>query len=58
MTKLDNKLLYNIKDAANFIGVSTKTLRRWEKAGKIKSYRTIGNHRRYKKTDIEKIMRI
>ena len=35
------------------IGVSTKTLRRWDRAGKFKaSFRTVGNHRRYNRTKI------
>lgn len=42
------KDLLTIKEAAQFLGVSPKTLRRWEKAGKIKSYRTQGGHRRFK----------
>ena len=36
-----------IREAAETIGVSIDTLRRWEKAGKIRSYRTGGEHRRY-----------
>ncbi|HYA26765.1 MAG TPA: IS607 family transposase [Thermodesulfovibrionales bacterium] len=36
-----------IREAAETIGVSIDTLRRWEKSGKIKSYRTGGGHRRY-----------
>lgn len=42
------KSLLTIKEAAQFLGVSPKTLRRWEKAGKLKSSRTQGGHRRYK----------
>jgi len=37
----------SIKQAAEILGVSTKTLRRWEENGKIKAYRTKGGHRRY-----------
>lgn len=36
-----------IREAARILGVSLDTLRRWEKAGKIKSERTPGGHRRY-----------
>ena len=33
---------------ASMLGVSTRTLRRWDKAGTIKpAFRTAGNHRRY-----------
>jgi len=34
-------------EAANYLGVSTSTLRRWEKEGRIKSIRTPGNQRRF-----------
>ena len=36
-----------IGEAANEIGVTTTTLRNWEKSGKITSERTSGGHRRY-----------
>ncbi len=41
-------------EAAYLLGVSTDTLRRWEKEGKIDSTRTKGGHRRYDLTDILK----
>lgn len=41
-----NKLI-SISEAANVLGVSTTTLRRWEKEGKISSHRTQAGHRRY-----------
>ena len=44
--KTSNSLL-TISQAAKKLNVSTKTLRRWEKAGKITSFRTPGGHRRY-----------
>ncbi|MFX1293759.1 MAG: IS607 family transposase [Promethearchaeota archaeon] len=34
--------------AANLLGVCPKTLRRWDRAGKLRpAFRTLGNHRRY-----------
>lgn len=41
-----------ISDAAEALGVSISTLRRWEKEGKLKSDRTHAGHRRY---DLSKI---
>lgn len=38
---------FNISEAAEFLGVSTDTLRRWEENGQITSERTKGGHRRY-----------
>lgn len=37
----------SIQEAADLLGVSTKTLRRWEADGKLKPERTEGGHRRY-----------
>lgn len=41
-----------ITEAAKFLGVDISTLRRWEDAGKIKSERTKGGHRRYDKDEL------
>jgi excisionase family DNA binding protein len=42
-----------IKEASVLIGVTTTTLRRWERDGFLESHhRTVGNHRRYKLNDI------
>lgn len=43
----------SIGEAAKYLGVSRDTLRRWEKRGKIKSYRTPGGRRRYTIYDLE-----
>lgn len=42
-----------IGKAAKEAGVTVETLRSWEKAGKIKSERTKGGHRRYEIEEIE-----
>ena len=47
--------LITISQAAKRLGVSTKTLRRWEKSGKLLPQRTAGGHRRY---DIESLRSI
>jgi len=41
----------SIGEAAELAGVSVDTIRRWEKSGKVKSERTDGNHRRYRRSD-------
>lgn len=39
----------SIGSAANLLGITPQTLRRWEKAGKFPAdFRTLGNHRRYR----------
>ncbi|MCP2727819.1 IS607 family transposase [Limnofasciculus baicalensis] len=40
------------QEAAHLLGVTVKTLHRWEADGKIKSTRTLGGHRRYDITDL------
>lgn len=45
--------LVTIAQAAKILGVSTKTLRRWEKVRKIKSLKTFGGHRRYPLSDLD-----
>jgi putative resolvase len=44
--------LVTIKEAAEFLGVSTKTIRRWEQEGKVQALRTSGGHRRFRITDL------
>lgn len=39
--------MITITELAKILSVSCKTLRLWEKEGKITSYRTPGGHRRY-----------
>lgn len=40
------------QEAATLLGVTVRTLHRWELDGKIRSTRTIGGHRRYEITDL------
>ncbi|WP_223786533.1 DEAD/DEAH box helicase family protein [Marinicella meishanensis] len=43
-----------IKEASDYIGVSTQTLRRWDKAGKLKSIRNNSNgYRYYSRSDLD-----
>lgn len=44
--------LITVSEAANLLGVSTKTIRRWESEGRIKSTRTEGGHRRFLISDL------
>src|ERR1035437_1347985 len=51
---MSNKQL-TIQEAATFLGVSTKTLRRWDAAGFLVPQRTLGNQRRYILKDLQEI---
>jgi molybdopterin-binding protein len=42
-------------DAARAIGVSVDTLRRWERAGKLRTRRDAANRRRVTRTEIERV---
>ncbi|HMK93191.1 MAG TPA: helix-turn-helix domain-containing protein, partial [Thermoleophilia bacterium] len=42
--------------AAELLGVSVNTLRRWSDGGKIECYRSAGGHRRFRRSDIEAIL--
>ncbi|OGZ42602.1 MAG: hypothetical protein A3C80_03855 [Candidatus Ryanbacteria bacterium RIFCSPHIGHO2_02_FULL_45_43] len=48
---------YTIKSAASLLGVTTLTLRNWDKQGKLIPYRhPFNNYRLYKKNQIEEIL--
>ncbi len=48
----DYKLL-NIKQAAQLLGVTPLTLRRWDKSGRLKAIRIgSGKHRRYEENQL------
>ena len=45
-----------VNKAADMLGVCNNTIREWENTGKLKAIRTIGNQRRFKLSDIEKLL--
>lgn len=45
-----------ISQAAEYLHVGVSTLRRWEREGKIKPYRTEGNERRYTKEMLDNVL--
>ena len=48
--------LISIAQASEMLGITTKTLKIWTNEKKIKSYRTAGNHRRFRVEDIENFL--
>lgn len=48
--------LLTLKETGKLLNVSKQTLQRWDNSGKLIAVRTEGGHRRYKLSDIEKIM--
>lgn len=48
----------SIKEASEYLGVSSETLRRWDNLKKLKSYRNpINKYRLYKKNDLESFLK-
>lgn len=54
ITMKNLKSYMTIGEAAQFLGVTEMTLRRWDKAGKFKAYRhPMSNYRLYRRSDLE-----
>jgi molybdopterin-binding protein len=49
------KELYSASEAASALGISLDTLRRWDKAGRIKVQRDSGNRRVVEAAEIERV---
>ncbi len=47
--------IFSISKAAKYLGVFPLTLRNWEKKGLISSFRTPGGHRRFRRSDLDRI---
>jgi len=47
--------LYTLKEAKMLLGVTTKTIQRWDKEGKVRVVRTIGG-RRIPESEIKRIL--
>ena len=48
--------IFSISEAAEYIGVFSLTLRNWDKKGLISSFRTPGGHRRFKESELNRII--
>ncbi len=53
-----NDKIFSISEAAEYLGVFALTLRNWDKKGKIKTFRTPGGHRRFRKSDLDALLGI
>ena len=48
--------LLTVAQASELAGVSTESIRRWTNSGKLKTYRSGGNHRRIKTSDLMRLI--
>ena len=48
--------LLTLKETEQLLNVSKSTLQRWDNSGKLIALRTEGGHRRYKQSDIERLV--
>ena len=54
---MENKQFLTIKEAAAYLGVTTLTLRNWDKAGKLEASRhPLNNYRMYAKIDLDSLI--
>ena len=54
MNRLPNaEILLTPREVAELFGVDPKTVTRWAKAGKLTSIRTLGGHRRFRKSEVD-----
>jgi excisionase family DNA binding protein len=49
----DRQLVFTSSQAANYVGVSLATIRRWTDAGHIHCYRTPGGQRRFSRDQLD-----
>ena len=50
--------LYTMKEASKLLGVTVRTIQRWDKEGKIRCVRTVGGKRRVPESEIKRILGI
>lgn len=48
--------LISISEAAEMLGVCTKTIRDWTNDDRLPCIRTLGGHRRFRRLDIERLL--
>lgn len=57
MTNMIDDELIDITKAAKKLGVCKKTIRDWTNDGRLPCVRTLGGHRRFRTSDIERVLR-
>jgi len=52
----DQEVLLTPAEVAKLFRVDPKTVTRWAKAGKLTAIRTLGGHRRYRKSEVQSLL--
>lgn len=52
----DQEVLLTPAEVAKLFRVDPKTVTRWAKAGKLTAIRTLGGHRRYRKSEVQALL--
>lgn len=53
---MDQEVLLTPAEVAKLFRVDPKTVTRWAKAGKLTAIRTLGGHRRYRKSEVQSLL--
>jgi len=53
----EQETLFTPAEVAAIFRVDPKTVTRWAKAGKLTAIRTLGGHRRYRKSEVERLLK-
>lgn len=53
---VERENLLTPSEVAKLFRVDPKTVTRWAKAGKIESIRTLGGHRRYRESEVQRLL--
>lgn len=56
MSRRDDKELLTPGEVARMFGVDPKTVTRWAAAGKLEALRTLGGHRRYRASEVNRLL--
>ncbi len=52
----ERQLVFTSSEAADYLGVSLATIRRWADAGHISCYRTPGSQRRFSRSQLDEFL--
>lgn len=53
----DRNDLLTPAEAARLLGVTPNTVTRWSRAGKVSAIQTMGGHRRFRRSEVERVLR-